>query len=70
MNLSAYYYSFEPTGDKDIDAILEAVAKAGKSFHSTEDWADSHEWVNDGVSFQDLIQCAANDAAGKRAENE
>jgi len=63
MNLCAYYYSFEPTGNEDIDSILEAVASAGKSFHNTEDWTDSHEWLPDGMSVADKIQEAANRAA-------
>lgn len=35
---SAYYYSFSATGDPYIDAILEAVARAGKMYHNTADW--------------------------------
>jgi len=61
--LDAYYYSFEPTGNKEIDSILEAVADAGKGFHNTEDWSDSYEWQNDGVSAADMIQKAADKAA-------
>jgi DUF1365 family protein len=29
--MRAYYHTFEPTGDDKIDAILEAVAMAGKA---------------------------------------
>jgi len=60
--LDAYYYSFEPTGNKDIDSILEAVAEAGHAFHHTEDWNDSISYVG-GVSAVDQIQEAANKAA-------
>ena len=62
--MRAYYYSFTPTGNKDIDAILSAVASAGKGSHHTEGWSDVHEWEDDGFSAVDRIQNAANKAAG------
>lgn len=58
MSFDAYYYSFEPTGDADVDAILEAVARAWKGCHSTEDWRE--------YGFDTTIQEAANKAAGIR----
>ena len=39
--LDSYYFSFEPTGCDPVDAILEAVARAGKGYHHTESWSDS-----------------------------
>jgi len=63
--LNAYYYSFDSTGNDDIDSILEAVAMAGKAFHNTDEWAESHEWMNDGVSVAQAIQNAANSIAEK-----
>jgi len=63
LNLNSYYYSFESTGNKDIDAILYAVAQAGKAFHNTEEWSEEHEWLNDGISAAENIQIAANNAA-------
>lgn len=61
-NLSAYYYSFAPTGDPDIDLILAAVAAAGKGFHHTDGWTEDE----DGPSYIDQIQEAANRAACSR----
>ena len=55
--MRAYYHTFTPTGNDDIDAILEAVAVAGKSFHNTSQWDDSEP------SHWDLIQQAADKAA-------
>jgi len=63
MSFNAYYYSFQPTGNEDIDSILKAVAAAGKSFHNTEDWNEEHDWHNNGVSVADSIQYAADIAA-------
>ena len=61
--LDAYYYSFEPTGNKEIDSVLQAVASAGGLFHNTDQWSESHDWINDGVSAADMIQNAANKSA-------
>lgn len=36
--LRSYYFAFQPTGNDDIDAVLEAVASAGKAYHHTEWW--------------------------------
>lgn len=56
----AYYYSFEPTGDDAIDAILEAVARAGKGCHHTDGWNTKDDA---GQSYVEKIQNAANEAA-------
>ena len=63
--LDAYYYSFNETGSVPIDAILSAVAIAGKSCHNTDRWTEDDEWSRWGVgrSLVDVIQCAANEAA-------
>ena len=63
--LVAYYYSFDETGSVPIDAILSAVAIAGKSCHNTDMWTEDGEWSRWGVgrSLVDVIQCAANEAA-------
>jgi len=65
--MDAYYFGFEPTGVAAIDKILSAVACAGKSFHHTEDWREKVDHARaphaSGVSCQDWIQTAANDAA-------
>lgn len=67
MNLSSYYFSFESTGNKDVDMLLYAVARAGKCFHSTDQWVEEIDWVNspllEGNSPVDWIQNAANNLA-------
>jgi len=62
FRLDAYYYGFLSTGVIEIDRILSAVARAGKSFHHTEYWSDD-DAVTLGYSYSDLIQAAANEAA-------
>lgn len=66
MRMNAYYYSFEPTGVKEIDVLLSAIACAGKAYHNTADWQlDSflYEDVHRGRTPIEWIQNAANDAA-------
>ena len=64
LRMSAYYYSFNPTGVPAIDKILSAVACAGKSYHHTEDWNEVAEWEpNTGKTPAAWIQNAANEAA-------
>jgi len=57
---SAYWYSLDSTGVEAIDAILKAVASAGRSYHNTEDWTEIDD---NGKSEIDYIQEAANEAA-------
>ncbi|HHG5178094.1 TPA: hypothetical protein ACPWJ6_004243 [Pseudomonas aeruginosa] len=59
-NLDAYYYGFDPTGCDLVDSVLEQVARAGKAFHSTDDW---NEEDLDGLSPVDKMQAAANASA-------
>lgn len=40
LRMDAYYYSFNETGQTEVDLILSAVACAGKSFHHTDQWND------------------------------
>ncbi len=63
--MSAYYYWFSQTGDDSVDKILSAVACAGKSFHSTEQWFTETTPPHDhtGKDAIDWIQNAANEAA-------
>ena len=61
LSLSAYYYSFNPTGCEPVDRILAAVAEAGKAYHHTENWSD--EEIYDGKTCVSIIQDAANAAA-------
>lgn len=39
--MDAYYYGFDRTGVDEIDAVLSAVAIAGKGSHNTDSWGDS-----------------------------
>lgn len=71
--MDAYYFGFDRTGVGIIDAVLSAVATAGKGYHHTESWSDVDKWVLDGkTSYVDLIQNAAADAAStaRQAANE
>lgn len=70
--MNAYYYGFDRTGVGVIDAILSAVATAGKHYHHTENWSEEPErydreigkWFPTGEpSAVDQIQAAANRAA-------
>lgn len=71
LELGAYYYGFEPTGNASVDFILGAVSAAGKAFHHTSDWNDKDDGSGslfsvdpfDAGSCVDLIQAAANEAA-------
>lgn len=70
LRMDAYYYGFEPTGDKDIDLILCAIATAGKASHHTDGWNDDvdHGYKNvDGRCPIDWVQNAANKAAKSRS---
>lgn len=59
--MRAYYYTFTPTGCDPIDAILEAIARAGKSFHCTSCWDESCESAPNG--YWRLIEERAEKAA-------
>lgn len=59
--LSAYYFSFDPTGCDAVDDILRAVAYAGKACHSTQEW----DYKSNGFDLVEWIQAAANEAAKK-----
>lgn len=68
--MEAYYYSFERTGVAPVDAILSAVAVAGKGAHNTEAWNDEFDdyysgrpGLPDATTAVDLIQRTANQSA-------
>lgn len=65
LRMSAYYYGFKPTGVREIDLILSAIACAGKSYHLTEDWNDDTNGPDYlvGRTPVEWIQNAAVDAA-------
>lgn len=58
----AYWFSLEATGNPHIDAILEAIARAGKASHHTEGWNDDF-WGGDEPTHVEKIQAAADAAA-------
>jgi hypothetical protein len=66
--MDAYYYGFDRTGVPEVDAILSALAWAGKCLHSTADWDDPEYNLgcgpfDAGQSYIEVIQAAANEAA-------
>lgn len=61
--MDAYYYSFDETGVGAVDAILSAVAQAGKNWHHTDSWTDAHDWSDDTRSDAERIQDAAGACA-------
>lgn len=64
LRMDAYYYSFERTGVGVIDAILSAVATAGKAYHNTSEWAEGWSDEDSGdTSHAARIQAAADEAA-------
>ena len=65
--LDAYYFGFDSTGSPAIDAILSAVACAGKGYHHTEGWDDKDSRWGEGRSHVDVIQAAAHEAAARDA---
>jgi len=68
LRMNAYYYSFQPTGVREIDMVLSAVACAGKAYHSTADWDDETPKYYDefeGETPVEWIQNAADKAAAK-----
>ena len=69
--MDAYYYTFDRTGIAVVDAILSAVAVAGKGSHSTDGWTSNpgHDyykgrpWLPDADCGADLIQATADRSA-------
>ena len=65
--VQSYYFGFDLTGVEPVDAILRAVARAGKAYHNTSEWADP--WNDDEQSQESLIQQAADAAAAEWRKN-
>ena len=72
--LNAYYYAFDKTNCGPIDAVLSAVAVAGKGAHNTIDWnnTDTYGYYKDRAglppnpeSALDLIELTAKASAEK-----
>ena len=76
LRMSAYYYEFEPTGVKEVDELLSAVAWAGKAFHHTSQWNDECSNygpsvdTENGITPVDWIQNAANRCAKQIKEKQ
>ncbi len=68
--LRAYYHEFTPTGRDEVDAVLEAVARAGRAYHSTAEWDEPIKYGKDGPNFWDFIQERADASAVKLAQAE
>lgn len=74
--MDAYYFGFERTEVGAVDALLSAVAWAGKGAHNTESWNDTdisgyyrgRSGLPDGESGTDLIQQTANRSAAQVKE--
>ncbi len=60
--IDSYYFGFQATGVAPVDDILMAVARAGKSFHSTDMWEEKIDYM-DNKSATDWIQEAAANCA-------
>lgn len=64
LHLNAYYYSFEPTGERLVDEFLSTIASAGKAFHCTSQWQEGV--FNNNLSYggeispQEAMQEMAN----------
>lgn len=73
--MDAYYYGFDRTGIDEIDAVLSAVAIAGKGSHHTESWSDSdsawfysgREGLPDAEGAAELIEETAKQSAQRLA---
>jgi len=63
--LDAYYFGFDSTGVPEVDAILSAVAYAGKGYHHTDEWGGGESRFGDDRPYGDVIQAAANEAANR-----
>ena len=69
--MDAYYYGFDRTGVDEIDAVLSAIAIAGKGSHHTESWGDSgsawyyagHKGLPDAEGAAELIEETAKQSA-------
>lgn len=67
-DLNSYYFSFEKTGNEEVDNLLYAIARAGKAFHNTSQWYDEvgemYQGV-EGITPVEWIQNSANKLADK-----
>lgn len=66
--MDAYCYGFDPTGIEEIDAILSAVASAGKAYHHAESWNDDDYGPSPASIIQAVADLAATALSAKDAE--
>jgi len=74
--MDAYYYGFDRTGVDEIDAVLSAVAIAGKGSHHTESWGNGdsawyytgREGLPDAEGAAELIEETAKQSAQRLAQ--
>jgi hypothetical protein len=67
--MEGYYIGFDRTGCDPVDAILSAVAIAGKGSHSTEGWNDQSDYYANRPGLPDLgPETTANELIQKTAD--
>ena len=57
------YLHFKKTGVKAIDTIADALESAGNSYHNTDMWAETMDWLTPPQSHKEIIQNALDAAA-------
>lgn len=68
LNLRAYYYGFEPTGELAVDRVLAAVARAGKAYHHTDQWTEDDGDGSPVAKIQAVANAAAAECEALRAQ--
>jgi hypothetical protein len=67
--MDGYYIGFDRTGCDPVDAILSAVAIAGKGSHSTDGWNDESAYYANRPGLPDVgPEATANELIQKTAE--
>lgn len=67
--MDGYYIGFDRTGCDPVDAILSAVAIAGKGSHSTDGWNNESSYYAGRPGMPDIgPEPSANDLIQKTAE--
>ena len=64
----AYYFALEATGDEGVDRILEAVARAGKSYHHTEMWNEPGS-LGEHSCIEEIERAAKDAAVARKREH-
>lgn len=67
--MDGYYIGFDRTGCDPVDAILSAIAIAGKGSHNTDGWNDESTYYANWPGLPDVgAEATANDLIQKTAE--